>query len=303
MISTDTPANVIHGTAAPHDRIRDGWRDPRGAALVCLSSYLAVSGLVLAAGGRAWLAGLHVALIAMAVWSFVPRSDVARTVGDLLPLVVAPLLYGELPALIAVLGSAYHDVTVQRWEIDVFGGQLSRTLAARAPVTAVSEVLHAGYLAYYPAIFAPPLLLFARRERGGMAQTILALTITYTVCWTVFALMPVAGPRYLWSAPSVPSGPIRDLTLRLLEAGSSKGAAFPSSHMAVAVAQTLMAFRWQRRVGWTLAVVSILIGVGAVYGGFHYGVDMIAGALVGGVIGGAVLSCFRKVDTSATGYA
>jgi membrane-associated phospholipid phosphatase len=170
-------------------------------------------------------------------------------------------------------------------------------------VTAVSEVLHAGYLAYYPAIFAPPLLLFARGERRGLAQTILALTITYSVCWTVFAFMPVAGPRYLWSAPSVPVGPFRALTLRVLAAGSSRGAAFPSSHMAVMVAQTLMAFRWQRRVALALVLVSILIGVGAVYGGFHYGVDMVAGALLGGVIGGAVLSCFRKVDTSSTGNA
>ena len=75
----------------------------------------------------------------------------------------------------------------------------------------------------------------------------------------------------------------------ILAAGSSRGAAFPSSHMAVTVAQTVMAFRWQPKLGAILALVSLLVGVGAVYGGFHYGVDMIAGALLGLVVAGAVL--------------
>jgi membrane-associated phospholipid phosphatase len=59
--------------------------------------------------------------------------------------------------------------------------------------------------------------------------------------------------------------------------------------MAVSVAQTVMAFRWQPRVGAILALVSLLVGIGAVYGGFHYGVDMIAGALLGALVAGVVL--------------
>jgi membrane-associated phospholipid phosphatase len=42
-------------------------------------------------------------------------------------------------------------------------------------------------------------------------------------------------------------------------------------------------------VGAILAVTSVLVGLGAVYGGFHYGVDMLAGAVVGFIVSGAVL--------------
>jgi membrane-associated phospholipid phosphatase len=186
---------------------------------------------------------------------------------------------------------------VQRWEIALFSSQVSQTVARRIPILGLSELLHAGYLAYYIAIFAPPLALFVQRNRRGLAQTVVALTITYAVCWVIFALIPVEGPRYVWGAnPAVPNGPVRRLTLALLAEGSSRGAAFPSSHMAIMVAQTVMAFRWQRRAAWALAGVTLLVGVGAVYGGFHYAVDIIAGAGLGGAIGAAVLSRSRLLN-------
>jgi membrane-associated phospholipid phosphatase len=264
--------------------LRGIWREPRRAALKWVVGYLAVSGVVLAASAHVWLVALHVAVLAVAMWAIGADQGFRRGVGDLLPLIVAPLLYGEIPALIAAVGSGYHDVAVQGWEAAVFGGQVSQSFAAAVPIEWVSELLHAGYLAYYPLIFVPPLLLWARRERYGFAQTILALTVTFLVCWAFYIVWPVQGPRYLWGAPAgVPDGFFRRIDVGLLAAGSSRGAAFPSSHMAVSAAQAVMAWRWQRRpVAWAISIVAVLIGVGAVYGGFHYGVDMIAGAVLGG---------------------
>jgi undecaprenyl-diphosphatase len=71
------------------------------------------------------------------------------------------------------------------------------------------------------------------------------------------------------------------LVLAVLVSGSSRGAAFPSSHAAVSVAASVAALRFQPKVGAVVAFVTALLLVGAVYGGFHYGVDMIAGAVVG----------------------
>src|SRR5262249_12330157 len=161
----------------------------------------------LGASGHRALAILHLGAILVAAWTVRPRSTTARAVGDLLPLIAAPLLYAEIPSLIQAVGSGYHDVVIQRWEAFVFGDEPSRAFAARFPFVALSEVLHLGYLAYYPAIFAPALLLFVRNERRGLAQTVAAVSLTCLVCWVLFALWPVEGPRYLWSAASVPDGP------------------------------------------------------------------------------------------------
>jgi membrane-associated phospholipid phosphatase len=67
----------------------------------------------------------------------------------------------------------------------------------------------------------------------------------------------------------------------ILERGSSRGAAFPSSHAAVAVAQSVVLLRLWPRLGAVVSVLTALLLVGAVHGGFHYGVDMIAGTLLG----------------------
>jgi membrane-associated phospholipid phosphatase len=298
MISIDTPAEVAGNVVLPSSA-DVSLRDPRTAALACLGVYLVASGFTMVIS-HPWLAAAHAAGVVVAVWALLDRRPVARTVGDFLPLFVAPMLYGEVPLLIGALGSSYHDVRVQSWELAIFGQHPSRVLATFMPNPAWSELLHMGYLAYYPAIFVPPLLLYVRGERRGYAQTVLALTVAYLACWVIFAVGPVEGPRYLWT-PNAPDGPIRRLTLALLAAGSSRGAAFPSSHMAISVVQTVLAFRWQPKMGAILALVAVLVGLGAVYGGFHYGVDIIAGAVLGVVVGLAVVKAGPPVASQPSG--
>ena len=300
MTSTDTGANVIHEGVVPQEaRVRD-LREPRAVSLWWLGAYLALSGIVLAVGGHWRLAVLHAGGLLIIAHALTSSGRAISRVGDLLPLFVAPLLYGEIPWLIAAVGTTYHDLLVQHWESALFGTQPSHMLAGSLPLGWLSELLHAGYLAYYPAIFAPPLWLYLKGERRAFAETVAALTVIYTLSWVLFVLMPVEGPRFLWSAPAgIPDGPIRRLALYVLAAGSSRGAAFPSSHMAVMVGQTVMALRWQRRVGWALSGLSVLVGVGAVYGGFHYAVDMIAGGILGGVCAAVVLEHFRVDHVSS----
>ena len=267
-----------------------GGESARRIALVTVGLYLAWSAVLLAAAGHVGYAVAHAIVICVVGWATASRQRIMQVIGDFAPLLLMPLLYTELPQLMAAFGSAggvgYHDAAVQRLELAVFGGQPAHTLAGAHPIALLSEILHAGYLAYYPAVFVPALVLYARGERRGFAQTVLTLTLTYAVCWVTFALYPVEGPRYQWSAPpGVPDGMVRRFALMLLAGGSSRGAAFPSSHMAISAAQAVIAWRWQRGVAQVLCVVAVLVGFGAVYGGFHYGVDMLAGAVCGVTIG------------------
>jgi membrane-associated phospholipid phosphatase len=115
--------------------------------------------------------------------------------------------------------------------------------------------------------------------------------LVYAVCFLVFIMFPVEGPRYAWGAPTgVPGGAVRSFSLAVLERGSSRGTAFPSSHAAVAVAQSIVALRYQRRVGIVVSVTSVLLMIGAVYGGFHYAIDIVAGAAIGAVASVVVIT-------------
>jgi membrane-associated phospholipid phosphatase len=262
--------------------------------------YLVATGALLAfRSGNTGLVMIHLALVIVVAWAKRGRADARGMVGDLLPLLVVPALYAEIPDLIAALKSGYHDAAIQSIELALFGTQPARDFAAAFPNLALSELLHAGYLAYYPAIFVPPLLLYVRKKRRGYFETIAAITATYLVCWVIFVLAPVEGPRYEWgAAAAAPAGPMQRLANAVLAAGSSRGAAFPSSHMAVMVAQAMMALQWQRPIGVAVALVAALVGFGAVYGGFHYATDMIAGALLGGTIAASCLFLFSKTRSA-----
>lgn len=235
------------------------------------------------------IAAGHVALVAALAASLRGAGTAARAARGWLPLVAIPLLYAELPFLMAAVGTGFGDAAVQRLEFAVWGGHPARWLAGAAPWTWLSEALHLAYLSYYGIIYAPLAWLWWRAWRGGddpgFAEASLAVMATFFACFAVFVAFPVQGPRFLWPSPEgIPGGPVRTLVLGILERGSSRGAAFPSSHMAVAVVQALMAFRWRVPGRSLIAVLSAGLGVGAVYGGFHYAIDMIAGALAGAAV-------------------
>jgi membrane-associated phospholipid phosphatase len=66
-----------------------------------------------------------------------------------------------------------------------------------------------------------------------------------------------------------------------LEARSSRGTAFPSSHVAVACATSVLAVRFFGVIGLVIPVVTLGLALGAIYGGFHYAIDVLAGATLG----------------------
>jgi membrane-associated phospholipid phosphatase len=306
-------AGIRHGTSMNSEsrRLRSTGRISSDivaiwpGALLCV--YLTM-GVVLLLLGRARVPGaalaVHVSVlvaIAAATWLPVVPSWLRRWA----PLMSLLFLYTELPLLIRAAGhDTFFDPTVIRWESSLFGGQPALQWAASWNSAPLSELLHAGYISYYAIIFAVPVVLTVQQRRHEFSEAVFVLLLTFTVCFVAFVVFPVAGPRYLW-APSadVADGPVRRLTLWVLESRSSRGTAFPSSHVAVATTQSILAIAYFGRRGITIGVLSALLAMGAVYGGFHYAIDVIAGAVVGAIVTAIGLASVRLVGRSAVDYA
>ena len=101
------------------------------------------------------------------------------------------------------------------------------------------------------------------------------------LCFVAFVILPVEGPRFLAGPSAAPDGPIRSLVLQILGAGSSRGTAFPSAHVAASVVAGICALRFQRPLGVAILIVTVGMMVGAVYGGYHYAADVVAGLGMG----------------------
>lgn len=278
--------------------------------------YMLVSGAALAfpyrPSGWLLLAVLHLVAAAAAL-RVGPAGTLVRGVGrrwpraaglihDWYPLILIPALYGELAVLNrAVFDGRYFDDLILAWEQVLFGGQPSRELAAAFPHLALSELLHAAYLSYYFIIYVPPLVLYLSGRRAEFRQVVFAVMLTFIVHYLFFIYFPVQGPRYLFPAPGgeIAGGAMYRLTHAVLEAGSSQGAAFPSSHVAVGAAQSLLAWRYLPRLFPVIALASLGLSVGAIYGGFHYATDAVAGLVLGLALASAAPAVERALTPRA----
>ena len=215
-----------------------------------------------------------------------PLGATGQALGEIYPLILLVGLYSEV-GILNGHGVSVHDALVQRWEMAVFGADVSREWWQAMPSRVWSTVLHAAYFSYYLIVTVPALIFLRRRQTVDLRRFVFTVMTTFVVCYLAFVFFPVAGPYYLFPRPSdwfIDNLPAR-LVYATLAAGSSYGAAFPSSHVAAAVAATVSSFRGNRALGFALVIPTVLLSVGVVYCQMHYAVDAVAGGVVGLAMG------------------
>lgn len=271
-------------THAPPAASRGGLR-PVDVVLLCYLAIVTVVAVYRAPlqPGCWWLVvanGFAATLVALLSRPGLGR--VGRVLREIYPLLLLVGLYGQLDVLNRGVVRA-HDVLVQHWELDVFGMQVSRAWWRAAPSAFWSTVLHAAYFSYYFIISVPAIYLLWRGDLVAVRRFVLAVMTTFVLCYLAFLFFPVAGPYYVFPRPAAwfVANPAARLVYDTLAEGSSYGAAFPSSHVAASVAATLAAAMGSRWLGLALLVPATLLTVGVVYCQMHYGVDALAGLVLG----------------------
>jgi len=158
------------------------------------------------------------------------------------------------------------------------------------------ELLQFGYFAFYPIYPVVGLLFWSWRKKPGWQNAFRdmtdALSIGYLICYAVFIALPTQSPRHAGNiVPAGQTGPFGWLIGLIQSSGGVHGNAFPSAHIMLAFVVLVFAIRYWRRVAPWLMVINVLMCLGAVYDGYHYTVDVIAGALLGTVVAAAYLKC------------
>ncbi|HET6796223.1 MAG TPA: phosphatase PAP2 family protein [Gemmatimonadales bacterium] len=273
------------------ERVRTRTGTPLRLVDLLLAGYLAIVSVVAAIRapqrpGCWWLLVAHALFGILLILITRPGlGPIGRTVRELYPLFLLPALYSELDVLNSPSMRVY-DVLVRHWEQIVFGTQVSQRWWQSAPSVAWSSIFHGAYLSYYLIISAPALYFAWQGDLAAVRRFVLTVITTFIVCYLFFIFFPVAGPYYEFPRPA--SWFTANLPARLaydaLATGSSYGAAFPSSHVAAAMAATLAAMRASPRLGLLLSIPTVLLTLGVVYCQMHYGVDALAGLIVGGVV-------------------
>jgi membrane-associated phospholipid phosphatase len=250
--------------------------------------YLALTVLLLLFGWRRIPHGGGVLLVHIGVFlsilllGFIPRRGhiLLMFFRDTYPLWGLPLLYRDVGLINRVLHKGFYDTIVLRWEHSFFGLFPSVWLRVWFPNATLDEFFHFSYLSYYTLV--PTLgfwfYLHGREELCRVFAT--TMMLTFITCYLAFILFPVAGPHYVFVQEGG-KGPFARIVRAMLYGGASRGTAFPSSHVAGAVAVFLTSCRFERPLAPLFGILGAGIFFGVVYCGLHYGVDALAGLAVG----------------------
>jgi membrane-associated phospholipid phosphatase len=156
----------------------------------------------------------------------------------------------------------------------------------------VVEFLEFGYFVFYPLypVFGGMFWVWRRRPRfaGAFRHLTDALGIGYVLCYATYLLFPTQSPANRLGVQQLASahgGAFHGLVGLIQSHGGVHGNAFPSAHIMLAFVVLVFVYRFLPRVAPWLLVPILLMCVGAVYDGYHYASDVVAGAVIGIVVG------------------
>lgn len=210
------------------------------------------------------------------------------------PLLVPLIAFHEAAVLSHLFADGWQDRHILAFEARLFDVPPTAWLQQFRRQT-FSEMLQFGYLSYFLFLPFMGFVLYRRADREPFFGLMAATMLAYVTCYVIYLAFPTEGPahtlRHLHTQP-IPEGPLASL-VQVTQRAGTHGNAFPSAHIAGAVASALFAAKYAIRYAPLLFALLALMCVGAVYDRYHYASD-IAGGLVIGIA--ATLMVMRKIE-------
>lgn len=214
------------------------------------------------------------------------------------PILLYAPFYREIGALNQMFASGVFDHHAIRFDQWLFGFQPGLALLDRFPSLWVSEVMYFSYFSYYVMIVGVGLALFLR-SREQFFHFVSVTSFVFFCCYLAYIFYPVIGPRVFYSVTpgyvlpadlqalypavtfpeAVQTGVFFQIMGALYDYFEPAGAAFPSSHVAVAIVTAYFSTRYLPRVRALHWFMVVMMSVSTVYCRYHYAVDVLAGVL------------------------
>ena len=216
-----------------------------------------------------------------------------RFAHDWYPLFIFIAAFEQIARLSLTFVPHWQDRFILRIESIIFPAAPTLWFNAhRGPI--LTELLEFGYFTFYWILPVVGGVLYENIWRASPSEVsspkqsfriwMDATVLGYLVCYVTYLLFPTEGPTHTQVVPSsnlTAAGPFHWLVLFIQRHGGVHGNAFPSGHIMASVVAYLAALRWRPRLGRRLTVPLLLMCIGAVYDGYHYVSDIVAGAVVG----------------------
>ena len=196
-----------------------------------------------------------------------------------LPIFLFTFMYEEAGKLIHLINKGWIDPLLVQIDQTIFGVNLGLWVE-KFDHPLLNEIFRIGYGSYYFIIIIGAAILYFKDERREYVRMLSAVTLAFCLSYLMFIIFPAQGPRFyladrlhtnmdgLWFSW---------LQQKIIEIGSFRGGAFPSSHIAVAIIVWLSLFKKHRTAFIVFTPFVITLILGTVYARYHYTIDGIAG--------------------------
>lgn len=241
-----------------------------------------------------------VPLIASARPSSSPLTTVARLV---YPLAWLCAFWREVGIHTQLVGSMPNDAFVLALDIRLLGTNLAAMWMPAMHALPFRELMEGVYFSYYVMLVAIPVAVYLRGGADVRRHVTLALTVAFLGCFLPYAFAPTAGPMFMFPRfiPEGALGLFRTMNDALEAAGDAAGTAFPSSHVAGAIALTWLAWRYlPRPVAWLATLLTIGIVPATVYTQNHFVLDAIGGAVIGVAAQWLIVPALERVQITVS---
>ena len=165
---------------------------------------------------------------------------------------------------------------------------------------AVNEFMAFSYFNYFLFLLILGGVLYQRRDWKSYWAVMTYSAVGYSLGYVIATLFPVQSPWFtfagMWHS-ELAGGPFTALINLIEKCGRVHGAAFPSQHVAGAMAALWGAWRHRRWLFWVFLPFVICMCVSTVYVRNHYVADVLGGLVTGTL--GYVIGCWLLRRQSA----
>ncbi len=231
-----------------------------------------------------------------------PLNQFLQVLRYFYPILLFTGFYRETGALHHIFFADFLDTWLIQLEQKIFVIQPSLQFMNYLPYRAVSELFYAAYFSYYIMIVGIGIALYLRNRRQFF-HYISVLSFVFYLCYLTYIILPVMGPRAFYGGamgyeltvevgpkeiPPYPATVQKGLFFHIMRTIyhhlEAPGAAFPSSHVAIALVTLWFSFRYLRRIRYLHLADVILLCLSTVYCRYHYALDVAAGATTASVL-------------------
>ncbi|HOQ80725.1 MAG TPA: phosphatase PAP2 family protein, partial [Candidatus Cloacimonadota bacterium] len=177
------------------------------------------------------------------------------------------------------------DIIFQKWDYLIFNYQPAIEWGLRWDWAWLQELMHFSYFCYYLLILFVPLYIYIRQKEVIFKRIVFNISFVFYSCFIIYMVLPVVGGRAFEQAYQLTIeyryGIFTHIMAYIYQASPHFGGAFPSSHVAVAVAICLISVKYFEYLPYVMIPITVLLSFSTVYCHYHYFVDMVFGVLFG----------------------